>query len=149
MNEEPEMMRTATLAFAAVFSIPISIIGLIALPFSSHTEGLYNGIIEWGFVAALSILPAFALLLFSLRLLAWYLRIAVLLIYASEFFICWGGWAGTHYGWAGWIPVKFLLAAVSSFIAPQVFLAITVLVFVEHVYRWQRLHAAHWEGEIQ
>jgi predicted membrane protein len=149
MREDPKTTRTLSLVFAVGLSVPLFIIGIVALPFSDETRGLYDEIIKLGFMAAVSILPAFALVLFSLRLLAWYLRLAAALIYAGEFLIIWGDCLGTHFGWTGWVPVNFLMAAIGSSIAPQVFLIIAVVSFVEYAYRRERLHAAPpYAGEL-
>lgn len=148
MNEEPKIMRTFSLVVAAGLSVPVLIIGIVALPLCDETGSLYGGFIKLGFMAAISILPAFALVFFPLRLLAWYLRIAALLIYAGEFFIIWGDCLRTHCSWVRWVPESFLIVVFGSLIAPQVFLSIAIVFFVEYAYRWDRLHDLPWAGEL-
>jgi hypothetical protein len=148
MPEEPKALRIATLVVAAALSIPVSVIGIMFLPFIDETQGPYEQIIKWGFMAAVSMLPAFAIVVFSLRLLAWYLRAATLLIYAGEFFIIWEDCVRVHGGWTGWVPVNVLVSAFGAFVAPQVFLAITVVVLVEYLLRWERVHLTDWNCEL-
>jgi hypothetical protein len=142
-------MRTISLVAAACLSVPVSIIGIFALQFSDPNGDSYSRIIRWGFVAATFLLPAFALILFSVRLLAWYLRMAAFLVYAGEFFIVWGDCARNHCGLARWVPLSWLLPAIGALISPQVWLTILIVILVEYAYRWDRQFGARWEGEVR